>query len=53
MSKYNKIVTYTEVIGKDRYEKNIQLPFGFVQWHQSQIQFHHKFNKIKNIYENK
>jgi hypothetical protein len=21
----------------------IQLPFGFLQWHQSQIQFHHKF----------
>lgn len=25
----------------------IQLPFGFVQWHQSQLQFHHKYDKLK------
>lgn len=24
----------------------IQLPFGFVQWHQKQLQFHHSFEKI-------
>lgn len=24
----------------------IQLPFGFVQWHQRQLQFHHKHNKL-------
>ncbi len=26
----------------------IQLPFGFVQWHQGQLQFHHSYNKIKS-----
>lgn len=24
----------------------IQLPFGFVQWHQGQLQFHHSFDKL-------
>lgn len=27
----------------------IQLPFGFVQWHQSKLQFHHNYNKIKGL----
>lgn len=27
----------------------IQLPFGFVQWHQGQLQFHHNYNKLYNI----
>lgn len=27
----------------------IQLPFGFVQWHQGKMQFHHNFNKIWSI----
>ena len=27
----------------------INLPFGFVQWHQAQIQFHHSYEKIKNL----
>lgn len=27
----------------------IQLPFGFVQWHQKKMQFHHSFVKIKEI----
>lgn len=30
----------------------IQLPFGFVQWHQGQMQFHHNLAKIANIVEN-
>ena len=25
----------------------IQLPFGFVQWHQGKLQFHHDYNKLK------
>ena len=29
----------------------IQLPFGFVQWHQGQLQFHHDFYKIRNLFE--
>ena len=31
----------------------IQLPFGFVQWHQAQLQFHHSYDKLcslMNIY---
>lgn len=28
----------------------IQLPFGFVQWHQSKMQFHHNFDKLNNLY---
>ena len=24
----------------------IQLPFGFVQWHQKQMQFHHMYSKL-------
>ena len=24
----------------------IQLPFGFVQWHKGQLQFHHSFYKL-------
>lgn len=27
----------------------IQLPFGFVQWHQGQLQFHHDYHKLKNL----
>ncbi len=27
----------------------IQLPFGFVQWHQNKLQFHHNYDKLKNI----
>lgn len=28
----------------------IQLPFGFVQWHQGQMQFHHNYDKVKSLY---
>lgn len=27
----------------------IQLPFGFVQWHQAQLQFHHSYAKIATL----
>lgn len=27
----------------------IQLPFGFVQWHQGKLQFHHNYGKIKML----
>lgn len=27
----------------------IQLPFGFVQWHLGQMQFHHNYKKISNL----
>ena len=30
----------------------IQLPFGFVQWHLEQIQFHHNLDKIVEIIPN-
>lgn len=28
----------------------IQLPFGFVQWHQHKMQFHHNFTKINDLF---
>lgn len=27
----------------------IHLPFGFVQWHQRKMQFHHEFEKVKSL----
>lgn len=27
----------------------IQLPFGFVQWHQGQLQFHHNYDKLRDL----
>lgn len=30
----------------------IQLPFGFLQWHQGQMQFHHDYKKLKNYKKN-
>lgn len=29
----------------------IQLPFGFVQWHQGQLQFHHSYDKLVKLME--
>lgn len=29
----------------------IQLPFGFVQWHQGKMQFHHSLDKIINLFK--
>ncbi|MDE5593457.1 MAG: hypothetical protein K2I75_05945 [Clostridiales bacterium] len=29
----------------------IQLPFGFVQWHQRQLQFHHSYSKVSALLE--
>lgn len=29
----------------------IQLPFGFVQWHQGQLQFHHNYTKVRSMLE--
>lgn len=29
----------------------IQLPFGFVQWHQGKMQFHHNLKVIKSLYQ--
>lgn len=31
----------------------IQLPFGFVQWHQGQLQFHHNYEKIYKLLKEK
>ena len=28
----------------------IQLPFGFVQWHQGQLQFHHNYDKLCKLF---
>ena len=35
--------------GQTRGGTTIKLPFGFVQWHQGQIQFHHNLDLIKKI----
>lgn len=40
-------------IGKTLGGTTIQLPFGFVQWHQGQIQFHHILAKIASLIESK
>ena len=31
----------------------IQLPFGFVQWHQGQMQFHHNYDKLIKLISKK
>lgn len=31
----------------------IQLPFGFLQWHQGQMQFHHQLKKIATLIESR
>lgn len=28
----------------------IQLPFGFVEWHQGKLQFHHNYSKLKKLF---
>lgn len=38
-------------IGKTLGGTTIQLPFGFVQWHQGKMQFHHSLDKIAKIVE--
>ena len=37
------------VPGKTLGGTTIQLPFGFVQWHQGQIQFHHNLDLMRKI----
>lgn len=45
---YEKIKTHRFDIdfGKTNGGSTIQLPFGFVQWHQHSLQFHHNLDKI-------
>lgn len=40
------VVYYGNTLGGS----TIQLPFGFVQWHQNSMQFHHKFEKIQKLF---
>lgn len=37
------------VYGDSNGGTTIQLPFGFVQWHQAQMQFHHGYWKVKEL----
>jgi len=37
------------VVGKRNGGTTIILPFGFVQWHQGQMQFHHKYNSLTTM----
>lgn len=44
--KYSARETY---YGDSNGGTTIQLPFGFVQWHQAQMQFHHNYWKVKEL----
>ena len=44
--KYSETETY---YGTTNGGTTIQLPFGFVQWHQEQLQFHHQYWKINDL----
>ena len=37
--------------GVDNGGTTIQLPFGFVEWHHGQLQFHHKYKRILTLFE--
>lgn len=37
------------VYGNRTGDSTIQLPFGFVQWHLGQMQFHHKLSDLKSL----
>ena len=39
--------------GKSNGGTTIQLPFGFVQWHQAQLQFHHNCEKLINLVDSR
>jgi hypothetical protein len=43
--------TETVVYGTRMGGSTIQLPFGFLQWHQGQMQFHHQLKKIITLVE--
>ena len=49
----NAVVKNKDMISPGRVNNGstIQLPFGFVQWHQGQMQFHHSREKILEILE--
>ena len=38
--------------GKKLGGSTIQLPFGFVQWHQDSMQFHHNYDKLTSLFNN-
>ena len=46
--KYSNKIWY----GKKNGGSTISLPFGFVQWHQGKIQFHHNLESIQELFKN-
>lgn len=42
-------ITKTAVFGSRNGGSTILLPFGFVQWHQAKMQFHHSYEKLMGI----
>ena len=46
--KYSNKICY----GKKNGGSTISLPFGFVQWHQGKIQFHHNLESIQELFKN-
>lgn len=45
--KYAESRTY---YGSDNGGTTIQLPFGFIEWHHNQLQFHHKYSCVKALF---
>ena len=46
-----KVAQHETFYGDSNGGTTIQLPFGFVQWHQRQLQFHHSYYKICSLLE--
>lgn len=44
-----KVASKETYYGSTNGGTTIQLPFGFVQWHQKQLQFHHNYDKLCSI----
>lgn len=44
-----KVAKHETYYGDNNGGTTIQLPFGFVQWHQQQLQFHHSYEKICSL----
>lgn len=47
--KCSKVASKTTMYGSSNGGTTIQLPFGFVQWHQKKLQFHHDYSKISDL----
>lgn len=46
-----KVASERTCYGSKNGSTTIQLPFGFVQWHQKKLQFHHNYDKLCELLE--